>query len=322
MHMLSTISLLIFCLAAQAKNAPSVTVTVRATSEVAGRVFTLGEIAEINGSDAALVKQLAAVEVGTSPLPGLSRPLAPRDILARLRYSHIDMKRIALVCPPSVLITRGGQELAAEEVIRVAVGVLESTENRGEGRPTSTYEPLPLPARLFVPAGKREYQPGTPRIQAASALVPVTVLVDGKPAKTVEVAFNVRRTAQALVATKTLEAHTVLRADDVTMVSVDLPPGAPVPLTDVQAAIGKRTTRRILQGQTLPANAVENVPVIAAGAKVTAEVVVGGVHITAPAIARTAGAVGDRIRVFVTDTKKELQGIIVDASTVRVEETK
>ncbi|HXG24386.1 MAG TPA: flagellar basal body P-ring formation chaperone FlgA, partial [Chthonomonadales bacterium] len=308
--MLSTISLLILCLAAQAENASSITVTVRTTSEVAGRVFSLGEIAEIKGSDASLVKQLASVEVGTSPLPGLSRPLAPRDILARLRLSRIDMKRIALVCPSSVLVMRKGQELAAEEIIRVAAGVLESTESRSEGCPTSyTYEPLPLPARLFIPAGKREYQPGAPRVQAANALVPVTVLVDGTPAKTVEVAFKVRQTVQALVATKTLEAHTVLTADDVSVARVELPPGASIPLTDAQAVIGKRTTRRILQGQTLPVNAVENVPVIAAGAKVTAEVVVGGVRITAPAIARTAGAVGDRIRVFVTDTKKELQGI-------------
>lgn len=322
MHILSTISLLIFCLVAQVENAPSVTVTVRATSEVAGRVFMLGEIAEIKGSDAALVKQLAAVEVGTSPLPGLSRPLAPRDILARLRYCRLDVKRIDLVCPPSVLVTRGGQELATEEIVRVAAGVLESTEGKSEAYLAPTYEPLPLRARLFVPTGKREYQPGAPRIQAASAIVPVTVLVDGKPAKTVEVAFKVRRTVQVLVATKTLEARTVLSADDVSVAGVELAPSAPVPLTNVQAVIGKRTTRRILQGQPLPANAVENVPVIAAGAKVTAEVVVGGVRITAPAIARTPGAVGDRIRVFVTDTKKELRGMVVDASTVRVEETK
>jgi flagella basal body P-ring formation protein FlgA len=205
-------------------------------------------------------------------------------------------------------------------MVRAAAGVLESGSS--EAYLTTTYEPLPPSGRLFVPAGKREYQPGMPRLQTTGAIVPVTVLVDGRPAKTVEIAFKARRKMQALVATKTLEACTVLTADAVALAEVELAPGALVPLTDAQTIIGKRTTRRIMPGQPLLSNAVESAPVIAAGTKVTAEVAVGGVRITAPAIARTPGAIGDRIRLFVTDTKKEVQGVVVDKSTVRVEEMK
>src|SRR5690348_9363314 len=59
---------------------PVVHVVVRPVSEVANRLFTLGEIADITGQDKALQEQLAAVEIGAAPFPGMSRPLLPGDI--------------------------------------------------------------------------------------------------------------------------------------------------------------------------------------------------------------------------------------------------
>src|SRR5438309_109855 len=55
-------------------------VTVRPNCEVTGPTFTLGEIAEIRSEDAALAAQLAGIEIGASPLPGLSRLINPGDI--------------------------------------------------------------------------------------------------------------------------------------------------------------------------------------------------------------------------------------------------
>ena len=80
--------------ASKASVAAPVTVTVQAISEVPGGVFTLGEIAQIAGKDKALIKQLSAVEVGTSPLPGLSRDLTPGDITVKLRANHLESSRV------------------------------------------------------------------------------------------------------------------------------------------------------------------------------------------------------------------------------------
>lgn len=88
---------LIIALAASSPTTRSATVTVRAASEVAGRTFTLGEIADIRSADAALARRLAAVEVGASPLPGLSRPVGSADILVRLRQRKIDPDRKSVV---------------------------------------------------------------------------------------------------------------------------------------------------------------------------------------------------------------------------------
>ena len=51
-------------------DAPVVHVIVRRESDVVGRTFTLGEIADITGQDKALQDQVAAVEIGPSPFPG------------------------------------------------------------------------------------------------------------------------------------------------------------------------------------------------------------------------------------------------------------
>src|SRR5947208_4941486 len=104
--------------------APSVTVTVRAASDVPGRVFTIGEIANVTGTDRKLAEQVKAVEAGTSPLPGLTRMLTEGDIVTRLRFNHLDPKTIKLVCPPSIRIARGGSEISPAEIVRVATEAL------------------------------------------------------------------------------------------------------------------------------------------------------------------------------------------------------
>jgi flagella basal body P-ring formation protein FlgA len=296
-----------------------VTVTVRAMSEVSGETFALGQIAEVTGTDRTLKERVAAVEVGASPLPGLTRPLRYGDILIRLRAGRIDPKQIQLICPDEVRVMRGGDEIPPDEMTQAAKAALQAA--RKDASDEYSFEAAPLTTKLFTPPGKREYRAGIPRgqFENGAAIVPVAVLVDGKTVKTVDIFFRIRRMVTAVVCARLLDEGTVLTEGDVTVARVELPFGAAAPLTDVQTAVGKRTRRRIPQGQPLIASALEIPPVITAGAKVSVESVVGIVKVTAAGVARESGAVGDRIRVFIPQTKKEVTAIIVDASTVRVE---
>lgn len=297
----------------------SATVAVRATPQVPGATFRLRDIAEITGSDAALARQLADVEVGTSPLAGLSRALFPSDIVVRLRSRGIDPKRVDLQCPPSIRVTRAAAEAPAEAVIEAARAAL--TEARGAAAADEIAEPMPMVTRLLVTPGKLEYRPGAPHGRPENGLmsVPVTVVVDGAPVKTVDVAFRIRRAVPAVVALRQIEANTVLRAEDLTLARIEAPAGAVV-ITDPQAVVGKRTTRRVAQGAPVTEAVVGTVKVIASGARVSVMSSAGGVTITAPGTARGAAGIGERIRVWVDDTKKELAAIVVDETTVRLED--
>lgn len=306
-----------------ASQTSGITVTIRSEPEVAKATFTLGDIADITGTNKPFISQIAEVEVGTSPLPGLTRPIFMADVLARLRYNHIDPTGIQIVFPPSVRIRRGGAEISTQELVKVAQ---ESLKNAIKARnlpvEDASIETIQMPVKLFVAAGKTEYLAGAPhgQLESGTVSVPVTVLVDGKPAKSVEVAFRIKRTAVALMAKRPLDAHTVLTEDDLTLGSVEVSPGAPIPFADKEALIGKRTVRAIAQGGVLNVTLVENPPAVVLGAEVTLEVTAGGIRITAPGLARSTASIGERVRVYAKDTKKELTGIVIDAKTVRVEE--
>ena len=295
-------------------------INVHTSSDVAGRCFTLAEISELSG-DPTLVTQAGAIEVGTSPLPGLSRSIYPGDIIARLRFNHIDTKNVSLNFPPSVRILRGGSEVAVQEIVQAAELAVR-TARKDLVDENTTFEPSQLPARIFVANGKRELQAGSVHSVGSFVNVPVTISVDGRPIKTVDVSFKLKRTSAVLVAKRTLEPHTALTEEDITLASMEAAPGAGAPLTDVAALIGKRTTRRIIQGAALTIACVECSPIIMPGAKVNLQVAVGGVVISSPGIARTQAAQGETVRVYATETKKELTGIALDAGTVRVEDKK
>ena len=138
-----------------------VVVTVRATPQVAGKTFRLGEIAEITGGDKAFVAQLADVEVGTSPLPGLMRSLFAADIVTRMRSRGIDPKRVTLQSPPSIRISRAAGEVPTDAMTEAAKAVL--VESQGAAAADEIIEPLPMTTKLMVSPGKIEYRAGAPR---------------------------------------------------------------------------------------------------------------------------------------------------------------
>lgn len=297
---------------------PVVTVAVRPQSEISGASITLGDIADVTGADKALATRVAGIDVGTAPLIGLSRTLLKSDIVTRLRYNRIDTTQVDVVSAPSVKVTRVGADVAIPEVVEFATNALKAA--RKDPSDSVQIEALPTPYKWVIPPGKRDMQAGPIRgADGGVATVPVTLMVDGKPAKTVEISFKIKRMGSVLVAARQLEAHTVLKAEDVSLAVQEVVPGS-VALTDAALVIGMRTTRQIAAGAVLTKAAVETSPVIMIGAPVDVNVVVGGITVATSGVARSQGAAGDRIRVFISKTNKEVSAIVVDAKTVRVEE--
>ncbi len=301
-------------------NESVVTITARAEASVAGRTITLGQIADFAGGDRALIAQLSAVEVGVASLPGLARQIMPGDIIVHLRANHLESRRVVLVAPFPTRVTRLSHDVAAAEIVKTAIAAAQQTI---KDLPNTTLEPLPNGAfsdRLALPTGKVTLLAGATRglPEQGTLYVPVALLVDGKPVQTVEVALHVRRKSLVVITRRVIEPHTVLGPDDVQMLTVDLPAGFSGPVLSLEEAVGKRATRRLAAEAPVPASALETPPTLAANDKVTIEYVFGTIRITAPGLARQAGMVGDTIHVYATDTRTELDAVIVDARTVRI----
>ena len=296
-----------------------VTVTVKANSEVAGAIFTLGEIAEVHGDDKLLVSQLSAIEIGASPLPGLSRIINPGDVTVRLRQHHLDVPRVDVVLPPGMRITRSGHDIAADEIAQAA---LESAKDAIKNQPDASLEVVSGGSRLMVASGRAQVVAGAWRgsPDLGTLVVPVSILVDGKQVQTVEVSLRIHRKMMALVARHTIQLHDVIGPADVGLMSVDVTSVAGSPVTSIEDSLGKRTTRRIPAQTAILTDMLEKAPLIAANEAITIEIINGALRITAAGIARQAGGEGDTIHVYATDTRKELDAIVIDKHTVRVED--
>jgi flagella basal body P-ring formation protein FlgA len=296
-----------------------VKVTPRPNCEVSGPVFTLGEIADIQGEDAALTAKLAAMEVGASPLPGLSRIINPGDITVRLRQHHLDIPRVEVALPPGMRISRSGRDIAVDEITKAA---LESAKDAIKNLPDATLEIISTGTKLVVPAGKAQILAGAWRgsVEIGTLTVPVSIVVDGKPVQSVDVAFRVHRKTVALVARRAIQLHEIIGPQDVMLMPIDAATASAALLTTVEESLGKRTTRRLLANAPISSDMLEKAPLVSANDSITIQYISGALIVTAPGVARQTGAEGDVIHVWSADTKRELNAVVIDRRTVRVED--
>lgn len=298
---------------------PAACITVRANPVVTGPTFTIGEIADITGADKQLVERIAGLQGGASPLPGLTRRIDAGSIELRLRYYGVDMSRVQITCLAGARISRVAATVPSAQVEEAAIAAFKAS--RPDLPADAEVVVQPSRANLSVVPGKVEVVAGTPRGdgEAAPATVPITLVVDGKPVRAVEVTLRVRRLMAAVVATRPIAAQSVLTADDVTLGKVDPPAAGPMPFRDIAEVVGKRATRQIPAGRPITADAVVSPPIIVSGQPVDIESMVGGAHVFLPGIARSSAAAGATVRVFCPKTQKEFTGIAIDAKTVRIE---
>lgn len=296
---------------------PLAVVTVKTQSEVVGSAFTLAEVADIRGKDAAFVAQLRAVSLGTAPLPGYSRILNRGDIIVKLRGSHLDENKVELVSPSQFRVSRARNEVSSARVLAAAI---EATKPLIADAPEVSLIPDLLPSVYILPPGTVTLETGLPRgkVENGTLTVPVLLKTDGKISQTIEVVLRVKRKMRVVISTRTLEPGDILSADDVSLAVIELPNGFVRPMTSTREAKGKRVKRRILADAPISGISVETPPLIAVNDRVILEYAVGVVGVSVTGIARQAGSAGTLIRIYLPETRKELEVYIVDRNTVRL----
>ncbi|HLH81601.1 MAG TPA: flagellar basal body P-ring formation chaperone FlgA [Chthonomonas sp.] len=294
-----------------------VTIVAKAESVVSGNLIHVGDIATIQGGSPALQQAIAAVVVGVAPLPGLSRSIMAGDILVHLREAQLANSSVHIKAPTMILVRRAANNVAANQIVQAA---LVAAQKAVQGITGAVLVPDPVEGNVVLPTGQLQIVAGQASGDPSlgTLFVPVSLCVDGKPVQATTVTFHVHRKLQALVANRTLEPRDILQPDDVSLVTVDLPPGFNDPITDAKEAIGKRATRRILAGAPIPASALEVPPVVQAGNIITVLYVVGQARITAYGTAQQSARVGDTIHVYITSTHKIIDAVVLDAHTAEV----
>jgi len=318
----AAVAVLVLVLLAAASAAGStglISVRVYDQAEIAADQIQLGKIARIDGDDAGLVRELEALVIGRSPLPGKSRSLDSAAILLRLKQSGIDLARIELQIPPEVQISRGAVEVGRERIEQIVTAFVQQ-QFAGKGQ-TVRIKEIRGAEPVLLPKGRLSHQVAAPRNSALSGSLPLTVTlkVNDEIEKRMMVTAMVEVLVNAVVTTRPLGRFKPIEESDVEVRPVDVS-GLPSDyIADPEVVLGKRTRRLLDANTVLRPDLVESQPIVKRGDRVRIIVESPGMRITAVGEVKQNGCLGERIPVANLDTNKVIQARVVDTQTVKVD---
>ncbi len=290
-------------------------IVLRTDAHISGPTVELGEIAEFQGVDATTSQRLAELTIGPAPAPGSIRGVRRSDAAAALRGAGIDILILgAPLCRARAEIeTLTAREV--EEAARKSLAVLFAGRDVEVdlSRPISD---LAMPAaerrrELKVDLGRREPQPG-------SWNVPVDVLVDGVRVYTTWVTLDVDLFEQQPIAVRDLRRGELLDAACWKLERTRVEAAAPRAAT-AETLLGATSTRELVAGMRITEVDVRRDPLVRIGDLVELEVVRGAIRARSRGVARTQGALGDRVEIQCGEGQRRLVGVVVQRGLVRVE---
>lgn len=120
--------------------------------------------------------------------------------------------------------------------------------------------------------------------------------------------------ADSVVATRTIRAHSLLSAEDMTLVAMDIPQA----LTDTTAAIGQETRVAIYAGKPILLQQIGPSAIIERNQIVPLSFNAGGLSILTEGRALARGGVGETIEVMNLTSRTKVAGLIGPDGVLRV----
>ncbi|MGA2080536.1 MAG: flagellar basal body P-ring formation chaperone FlgA [Holophaga sp.] len=183
---------------------------------------------------------------------------------------------------------------------------------------TYTFRVVKPPVLPRVQGGRLSFEPShlSRRELGGMFFVVFRMFVDGRPLGQVRVDLEGRWTGQLLRTQTALPRKAVPVAGQVETVAFEGTPPAGA-LSEFPG--GYRLRAPVPPGHILVMQDLEAIPVVVAGEQVRLEVVSGPLVIAVEALARSNGAVGDKIRLEMPSSHKNLQAVVSGPGEARVQ---
>ena len=304
--------LILFCLG-QALSAAAGEWIVPSQVQVKGETVSLGDILQSTG-DKTISPHLAQTFLTKAPRPGSTMVLTGNFIRMKLAAAGLEGVEI----PKEVRLARSGT------VIDPALGEAEIRDYIEKNAPWSktkyqisivrAHDPMhvengQVSAKISMPAekilaGRHTYQVdyyiGEQRVGRGSFSVMISV------------------PDTVYVAAHPLARGVIISRTDVVEKQIDLATVHGQACTNLEQLVGLRTQRLIQSGEVLLSNMLQTVPLIRRGDAVLAMAQREGLVVTAFAIAREDGAVGEIIKVQNVQSHAVIHGKVINNNTVQV----
>lgn len=300
-------------------SAAAVEVRVLPHSEVTGSDYTLGEVAELDGPDLAVVRRLAALSLGRSPLPGRSQRLSESYVRARLNRAT-DGVPVTVIVPQGAEVVRASQVVSGEDVgARVLAKAAEEakadgleTEQELSGRLSDVVLPMGEVTWEIEPRGRRLSAGGARTFQ-------VVARVNGEEAWRTMVHLRQKAYRTIVVAVHNVRRNQVIAAGDVTLARKSVVGMKDETyLTRLKDAVGARAKRPIGRGEWVHKGLLVPRTDVAEGGPVTLVYRTDSLHFATPGVALVPAKVGQFIPVRNLDSGRIVYGVVESGDTVNV----
>ena len=291
-----------------------VSVELPAEAEAMGTTITLGEIATITCDDPQTLESLSSIELGYMPAPGYSRTLQRWKVeqAVAINLPNVEVKwtgEAACRIAPAV------ETIAAEtlyETARTVVGSLfEGKEVTIQA--TGTIDDVSVPRGAAAAVLRADLLTNAARSGAWS--VPVRVLVDGEPYRTVWIGLNVEIFAELPVLISAAPKGTQLSASMFVVRRVRLTESASQPLA-LGLLSDSIAVRAMPAGHIVTERDVERPLAVNAGGQVWIQIVHGHIRASVLGTAIQSGRIGDVITVQIESTQKEIKATVTGREQV------
>jgi len=301
----------------------NVTVTLPPQAEVRGTELALGSFARVEGDDPAEVERVSSLTLGYSPAPGYSRLF----VGWRLRQMLSDQA-------PGVEISMAGSEAcrihpATESVAGRAIEAAAKTEIESHLSSLDASAMLVQPvADVRVPAGS-----GAPSLRSMVARdsvrsgdvsVPVRIMIDGGVYRTVWTRWRVEVWDRYAVLRRPVQAGETITRELIERRRIEASMAGARPgvrILDENLMVGAIAARNLPGGRPLTETDVVRPVLVKRGDSLFLEVKKGLINARVAAVAEQDGSRGDRVRVTLSGSGREMEGTIVSRELVLIDLT-
>ncbi len=300
-----------------------VTITLPEEASVLGSEISLGEIAAIDGAKPDQLERLEASQLGYAPAPGYSRVLQDWKIQGQLVKAFSDVE-----------ITVTGARACR---IRPKVATVKGTELQGEAHRvlTEMLDGEDMSLRLVhnlddevVPQGltgrRIVIEPSTTTISSSKTAtgtwsVPIQILVDGMPYRTVWATYDVTLYREMPVLRRDIQkGEPILAADMVMRRAALTAPSNEKPMM-VSELVGATANRQLSMNRPVGRRDVTRAMAVKKGETVSLTVKNGTILVKTYGTALSDAYIGDTTKIQLTPSMKELAVTVVAMGNVEFE---
>lgn len=295
-------------------------VALRPTASVTEGLVTLGDVADVRGSDPAQSQKLSAIILGPGPDAGRETTVTFETVRSRLMAAGMDLADIEFSGSSSVIV-RGGSYAAAPAPERLPRGPSRDVRERAEraaGAAVRRYLSSKLGSQSVavtaqVPDAEADaIAAAEPHgFEVSGGMAPWTgpqtftlrFLDAGERICEAQVGCVVSQRPSVLAARHALPKGYVVRPDDLVWKRAETDAEAAC-ATDPRQLLGCETQRPVRAGQPIPVDAVRSIPLVRNGQFVTVTSRRPGVAIQTTMKAKSDGTTGETIALLTLEDHK------------------